>query len=166
MLLIATLGVDPFFAGSFVREEIRIPDSLSLHINAMSYHLSADRSELNEENLGLGLSCRLGRFDSSVLILNKVKVFAEFDLYSDSFSEFGYTLGTAFQKKLFKQLDYGFSVGLMHENNLEEKSGLYLHPYIIPYLQTRFDGFLNARVHVVPPVQNKGFVTLQLIVDF
>ena len=150
----------------FVWERKPLREALSLHLNGLSYHLASDRSTLNEENLGIGFSHYLGRLSAESKWLDGFAVSAEADFYSDSFSDFGYLVGLSFQKEIGPYLDGGFNVGLIHEDNLEEKSGLFLHPYVFPYLQTRFEGPINARFSYVPPVETEGSFTLQLITRF
>lgn len=165
-LFCLTLLSQSISATGFIREKEPLNESLLLHIDGLSYHFASDRSTLNEENWGLGFSYKLGRIESKYKLLNNVKVFAETDVYSDSFSQLAYLFGATFQKKFNNQLEYGINIGLIHEENLQEKSDLYLHPYIFPYLQTNFNTRFNARFSFVPPVQNEGIVTLQLITRF
>jgi hypothetical protein len=128
--------------------------------------LSTNNAELNEFNYGLGLTYNLGELMSDTRILNKVVVSIEADIYSDSFSELGYLFGVSFQRRLFEKLDWGVNIGLIHEKSLQEKSDLYLHPFLFPYLQTNFDHPVNVRILYVPPVLNEGIFAAQLIVSF
>ena len=165
-LSLAALGVPPLSGTEFVRSHAPMSERLSLHINGISFHFSSDRHTLNEVNYGLGVSAYMGRFESESPLLDDVKVFAEADFYSDSFSTFGYLFGVSFERRLWKQLNWGVNLGLIHEDNLERKSGSYLFPYVVPFVQTNFDFPVNGRILFVPPVHNDGIIALQLIVDF
>lgn len=163
---LAALGTLQLSGTEFVRSHGSTSERLFLHLDGISYHFAGDRHTLNEENYGLGFSYYMGKFESESWFLNDFKVFAEADIYSDSFSALGYLFGASFQRRLWKQLDWGLNLGLIHEDNLKEKSGLYLYPYAFPYVQTTFDFPINARVLYVPPVHNGGIIALLLIVDF
>jgi hypothetical protein len=150
----------------FIREHQSLREAASLHLNGFSYHKSSDRSELNQVNYGFGLGYYLGRLESNGNLLNNVKVSAEIECYSDSFSRLAYLCGITLQKSLIQHMDYGLNIGLIHENHLVDDIGLYLVPYLFPYLETRFDSTINARLTFVPPVANKGVLVLQLIARF
>lgn len=166
MTLLLLLPVIPVKGPDF--KILRQSDHTShfLHINGYSYHFSSDRNKLNEFNYGFGFSYYLGHLQSSSPIVNDLQVFAEVDLYSDSFSETGYLFGASFQKPLLKKLDFGLHFGLIHENNLQDKSGLFLHPYLFPYLQTNYDAPINARILFIPPIHNKGIIAAQAMIRF
>jgi hypothetical protein len=153
-------------AVEFIREKQPFREAATVHINGFSYHKAADRSELNEANYGLGFGYYLGTLESDWPLLKGAAVSVETELYSDSFSKFAYLCGVTFQKELTGYLDYGINVGLIHEDHLVDDIGLYLVPYLFPYLQTRFDTAINARLTIIPPVGNKGVFALQLIARF
>jgi hypothetical protein len=166
ILFLAVLGTLPLSGTEFMRLRSSMSERLSLHVNGISYHFKGDRDTLNEFNYGLGFSYYMGEFKSESWFLNDFKIFAEADVYSDSFSALGYLFGAAAQRRLWGSIDWGVNVGLIHEDNLKEKSGLYLYPYAFPYLQTNFDFPINGRILYVPPVHNGGILALQLMVDF
>jgi hypothetical protein len=153
-------------AMEFVKMRTTTIERLSLHINGLSYHFEGDRDELNEFNYGLGFSYYMGEIQSESWFLNDFKVFIEADVYSDSFSDLGYLFGASVQRRLWKQIDWGVNLGLIHEDNLKEKSDLYLHPFAFPYVQTNFDLPFNARILYVPPVHNGGIIALQMLLSF
>lgn len=151
-------------AAEFKRSNAPARERLLVHINGLSCHFSSERDRLNELNHGLGLSYHLGTIESGSRLLDGVRVFAEADVYSDSFSDLGFLFGASFQRRLFGRLDWGVNIGLIHEDNLQEKSGLYLFPYLFPFVQTTVNTRINARILFVPPVHNDGIIALQLIV--
>jgi len=173
----------PILVASLLSSIITIPSSLSavelvktelpsnqrwkLKLNGITHHFSTD-SDLNEYNYGLGFAYLLGEIDCEWALFDELSAAFEIDAYYDSFEEFGYSIAVAFQKPLTQKLplDWGLHVGLIHENNLEDKSGFYLHPYVFPFLETTFDFPVNARILAFPPIHNEGIVALQLMVDF
>ena len=161
---LTVVGVLRLSGTAFVPSHAPIRKRLLVHDDGISYHFASNHHELNELNYGLGASYCLGEFRSESAILNGIRLSAEADLYSDSFSETGYLFGTSFERHMFKELDWGVGLGLIHEDNLKRKSGFYLFPYVFPYLQTAFRTRVNVRIQFVPPVHNGGIVTLQLIV--
>ena len=165
-LCLAAIGSIQVSGTEFAQMRSTTSERLVLHINGLSYHFAGDRDELNEFNFGLGLSYYMGKFQSESWFLNDFKVFLEADVYSDSFSDLGYLFGASVQRRLWKQIDWGVNLGLIHEDNLKEKSGLYLHPYAFPYLQTNFDFPINGRILYVPPVHNEGIIAFQMMLGF
>jgi hypothetical protein len=153
-------------AVEFIPEKQAFREAASLHINGLSYHNASDRSELNEVNHGLGFGYYIGKLESEWSLLQGAAVSAEIECYSDSFSKFAYLCGLTFQKELTGYLDFGINVGLIHEDHLVDDIGLYLVPYLFPYLETNFDTPINARLTFIPPVANEGLITMQLIVRF
>jgi len=141
---------------------------LHLHLNGLTYHFSTDRSELNEFNYGLGASWDLGRLAADNRLIDGTIIAVEGEVYSDSFSQLGAAFGLSAQRNLCRGLDFGLRLGLMHEDNLRDKVGVAVFPYLLPYLQTRFGGPLDARLTLVPPLGSKtgGLAALQLILHF
>ncbi len=167
ILGLMALSNQQVFGTELVRHDTLKREYLQLHINGKSHHRGENSSELNEFNYGLGFTYNIGELISDTQLLNEAVFSIEADIYSDSFSELGYVIGASFQKRLFKKLDWGVNIGLIHEQNLQEKSGLYLFPYMVPYLQTNFDHPVNTRILYIPPVHNTGGIfTAQLIVKF
>ncbi len=161
-----TLSTQQLLGTELVRYNALKSEYFQLHFNGKSDHLGENGSELNEFNYGIGLTYNIGELISDTQFLNKVVVSIEADIYKDSLSELGYVFGASFQRRLFEKLDWGVNVGLIHERNLQDKSGLYLFPYLVPYLQTNFDHPVNVRILYIPPVHNHGIFTAQLIVKF
>ena len=90
------------------------------------------------------------------------------DIYRDSFFELGYAFGVALQNKLIGPVDFGLQVGFVHEDNIVDKGGWYLFPYLVPFLETNFDYPVNCRMTLVPPLEgySNGLLTFQLLVRF
>ena len=134
----------------------------------MSYHFGRSSNEINERNWGLGFGYDFGRLRSESRILDGAVFSFNADVYSDSFSEFGYAFGVSVQNKLIGPIDLGLIAGLIHENNVVDKGGWYLTPYLLPFLETTFDFPVNARLTLVPPLGSltEGFLTLQAVVRF
>tara|TARA_Y100000814_G_C12260290_1_gene378162 strand:+ start:288 stop:830 length:543 start_codon:yes stop_codon:yes gene_type:complete len=166
ILGLMALGTHQLIGTDLVKYSALKSEYLQLHINGQSNHLNANNAELNEFNYGLGFTYNIGELMSDTRILDKVVVSIEADIYSDSFSDLGYAFGASFQRRLFEKLDWGVNIGLVHEKKLREKSDLYMHPYLCPYLQTNFDHPVNVRILYVPPVYNAGIFTAQLMVSF
>jgi hypothetical protein len=161
----AALCLLPLSGTEIARSESSLNKRLFLHVDGFSYHFNNKRDQrLNEFNYGLGFSYFLGTLKSDFTLLNDFQVFAEADVYSDSFSDFGYLLGASFQRPLSTHLNWGLHMGVIHEDNLEEKTDFYLYPFVFPYLQTNFDGF-NMRIIFIPPVHNKGIIAFQIILS-
>lgn len=139
-----------------------------LHLSGLSYHFGGSVNELNEQNWGAGFGYDFGRLKSGSKILDGAVFSLNVDLYSDSFSEFGYAFGASFQNGLLGPIDWGLQVGLVHENNIVDKGGYYLFPFLVPFLETTFDFPVNARLILVPPLQgySDGFLALQALVRF
>jgi hypothetical protein len=154
----------------FEYEPIKDPfrERFILHLNGLSYHFGGSTNELNETNWGAGFGYDFARLRSESVILEGAVLSVNVDLYSDSFSEFGYAFGASFQNKLVGPIDWGLMVGLVHENNIVEKGGFYLFPFLLPFWETTFDFPVNARLTLVPPFggYSEGLLTLQALVRF
>ncbi len=170
MLLLAILPLLVQSAHGVDYEAIKDPfrDRFVLHVNGLSYHIGGSVNELNEENWGLGFGYDFGRLSSGSVLWDGGILSINVDLYSDSFAEFGYAFGASFQNTLVGPIDWGVQVGLVHENNIVDKGGLYLFPYLVPFLETTFDFPVNVRMTLVPPVHtfSDGLLTLQALVRF
>jgi hypothetical protein len=154
----------------FEYEPIKDPfrERIALHLNGLSYHFGGSDNEINELNYGLGFTYDLGRLSSESRVLNNAVFTLNADIYRDSFSELGFAFGVGIQNKLIGPIDLGFQVGIVHENNLVDKGGGYLFPYLFPYVETTFDFPVNCRVMLIPPVGGltEGVLTLQFLVRF
>ncbi|RKX33139.1 MAG: hypothetical protein DRP71_10910 [Verrucomicrobia bacterium] len=157
-------------ADGFDYEPIKDPfrERFVLHLNGLSFHIGGSSNDLNELNYGLGFSYDLGRLSSGSRVLNNAVFTFSADIYRDSFYDLGYAFGVALQNRLIGPIDFGLQVGLIHEDNLVDKSGWYLHPYLFPFLETTFDFPVNCRVILIPPVGDltEGVVTVQFLVRF
>ena len=153
-------------ADNFIWSKEPFRERMLGHINGVCYHFSDNREELNELNYGLGFSYLLGEFSPGVRWLGGVRAYAEFDAYSDSYSDLGYLFAVALQHRFWGKLDWGANIGFVHEDSLHRKTGMYLHPFVIPYFQTNFDCPLNLRLVLIPPVNNDGVIALQAITRF
>lgn len=155
---------------AFAYEAIKDPfrERFTLHINGLSNHFGGSTNDLNEVNWGIGGGYDLGRLSSEGVILNNAVLSLSVDFYSDSFSQPGFAIGLALQNKLVGPIDLGVQVGLIHEDNLEEKGGWYLTPFLFPYLETTFDFPVNVRMLLIPPVGDltQGVFTLQALIRF
>jgi len=143
-------------------------DRCILHVNGLSYHFGGSSNELNEKNWGLGFGYEIGRLGSESKIFNRAIVSINTDFYRDSFAGFGYAFGVALQNRLIGPIDLGLQVGLVHEDNIVDKGGLYLFPFLVPFLETKFDFPVNYRITLVPPLNgfSKGLLTFQALVRF
>lgn len=141
-------------------------ERFELRLNGLSKHLDPESENVNETNYGLGFAYRWRSIDSRFALLDGAELHFEADAYEDSLSQFGYLFGVSARKPIAAWLDAGLFAGAIHERNLEEKYGLYLHPIAYPFVQTRFDSRINARISYVPPVRNGGLLVLQLVVSF
>ena len=121
ILGLMALSNQQVFGTELVRHDTLKREYLQLHINGKSHHRGENSSELNEFNYGLGFTYNIGELISDTQLLNEAVFSIEADIYSDSFSELGYVIGASFQKRLFKKLDWGVNIGLIHEQNLQEK---------------------------------------------
>lgn len=157
-------------ADAFDYEPIKDPfrDRFILHVNGLSYHLGGSENELNEQNWGAGFGFDFGRLRCGSRILNEAVISLNADLYSDSFAEFGYAFGVSIQNKLVGPIDLGLHLGFVHENNIVDKGGWVLFPFLVPYLETTFDFPVNCRLTIVPPLSgySNGFLTFQALVRF
>ena len=155
---------------AFQYEAIKDPfrERFTLHLNGLSTHFGGSANDLNEVNWGIGGGYDLGRLASESVITNGAVFSLSVDFYSDSFSQPGYAFGVALQNKLVGPIDLGFQVGLIHEDNLVDKGGWYLTPFLFPYLETRFDFPVNLRMSLIPPLGTltKGVLTLQALIRF
>lgn len=147
-------------------EPSELRERLELRLNGLSKHLDPGGDDLDETNYGLGCAYRWRAVGSRFALLDGAELHFEADVYEDSLSQFGYLFGVSARKPVSDWLDAGLFAGLIHERNLEEKYGLYLHPIAYPFVQTRFDSRVNARLSFVPPVRNGGLLALQLVVAF
>lgn len=151
-------------------EPIKDPfrDRFILHLNGLSYHFGGSDEELNEQNWGIGFGYDFGRLSSGSRILDQAVFSFSSEFYSDSFAEFGFALGVSVQNKLVGPIDLGLNAGLLHENNIQEKGGSYLTPFLLPFLETTFDFPVNARLTLIPPWGGltEGVLTLQALVRF
>ncbi len=166
-LIFACLSVSSLSAMELIKSDAPFNERWKLKINGLTHHFSSD-SDVNECNYGLGFAYSLGELDCKWALFDGLKTAVEVDAYNDSYEDLGYSIGVAFQKPLTDKLplDWGLHVGLIHEDHLAKKSGLFLHPYVFPYLETTFHFPVNARVLAFPPVHNDGIIALQLIVKF
>lgn len=146
--------------------ELTLRERLSLNVNGASYHFKGNRDDLNEENVGLGFTYYLKTLDTKFRLFDEAKFSVGADVYSDSFSSTGIALYGTLRKPLVKRLDYGVSFGVVHEDHLEDDYGLYFHPYAAPFLETTFDGPVDFRLSLIPPVRNDGFLALQMLVPW
>jgi hypothetical protein len=151
-------------------EAIKDPfwDRFILHVNGLSYHVGGSSNELNERNWGAGAGYDIGRLESGGWFLNEAVISLNADLYSDSFAEFGYAFGVSIQQKLVGPIDLGAQAGFVHENNIVDKGGWYLFPFLVPFLETTFEFPVNCRLTFVPPLEgySDGLLTLQALVRF
>jgi hypothetical protein len=146
--------------------ELTLRDRLALNVNGMSYHFKGNRDVLNEENVGLGFAYYLKTLETKFSLFDEAKLSVGADVYSDSFSSTGIALYGTLRKPLVKRLDYGVSFGVVHEDHLDDAYGLYFHPYAAPFLETTFDGPIDFRLTLIPPVRNGGFLVLQMLVPW
>jgi hypothetical protein len=169
MLLIVTVLGGRSLHG-FEYEPIKDPfrDRIVLHVNGLSYHFGGSDKDLNELNWGLGATYDLGRLSSGSRILNNAVFTFNTDIYRDSFYDMGYAFGVALQNKLIGPVDFGLHAGFVHEDNIVDKGGWYLFPYLVPFLETTFDMPVNCRMTLVPPLEgySKGLLTFQFLVRF
>jgi hypothetical protein len=138
----------------------------TLHINGFAYHFK--RNGQNEENYGAGFSYGFTPIKSEITLLNNSRLSVEFDGYRDSYNKFGYSGGVVWQRPVFNTVDLGLRAGLVHEDNAAEKSGLYVIPYLLPFVESRFNFPVNLRATFVPPIGNitNGMMVFQFMVDF
>lgn len=167
-LLLLPLLARPLSGLEYEANKDPFRDRFILHINGLSYHFGGSVNELNEQNWGAGFGYDFARLHSGSVILDGAVLSFNLDLYSDSFSEFGYGFGVSFQNKLFGPFDWGLQVGLVHEDNIVDKGGFYLFPFLVPFWETTFDFPVNARLTLVPPLSgySDGLLILQALVRF
>lgn len=146
----------------------RKASEIKLHINGIAIHF--DKGEnTNEQNWGLGIQGSLPRYQSKVRFLEGWDLFWEIDAYQDSYSDVALSAGVGMQKPLFPYLDFGLKAGLVYEDGLKEDAGSNVLPFLLPFVETRFQGMPNLRATLVPPIAAwniDGLLSLQLIVDF
>lgn len=168
MLMGPAGGVETVHA--FAYEAIKDPfrERFVLHLNGLSTHFGSGENEVNELNYGLGLTYDLGRIRSENDFLDSGVISFKADVYRDSFSDLGYAIGVAFQKRLIGPIDLGLHVGLIHEDNIVEKGGTYLFPFLLPFVETTFDFPVNLRVTLIPPLNGytEGLLTFQALLRF
>lgn len=136
----------------------------TLHINGYAYHFK--RSGHNEKNYGAGLSYHHGQIKSENELLNESRVAFELDIFRDSFSDIGYAAGVTWQKQLFNSLDWGLKLGFVHEDHLWDTEDMYLVPYLLPFVESRWKTPVNVRMTLTPPLGDlsNGMVFFQMIV--
>ena len=137
----------------------------ALHVNGRSYHFA--RKGQVEFNYGLGFSVSLVRLNSGSPILDGAKLGFEFDEYRDSFGHTAFSVGGFLQQGLSGHWDWGAKFGLDHETSITQH-GLYVFPYVVPYVESKFRFPVNIRVIFIPPVPSytDGFLAFQGIVKF
>jgi hypothetical protein len=72
------------------------------------------------------------------------------------------------QRPIFRHLDAGLKAGLAYDDGLQEDVGSPVLPYLLPFVETRFNRAPNLRATLVPPFPPfhiGGLVSLQLIAD-
>lgn len=141
---------------------------LNLQINGVSYHFSASDEDLNEFNYGLGLGYDIGHFDIEGSIFDQTVLSVEGNIYSDSFSQFGAAIGVAAQKPLAGWLDLGLRAGLVHEQNLRDKVGSSVVPYLLPFAEAHVSAPLSVRLSIIPPLGSvtEGLLFAQMVIRF
>ena len=138
-----------------------------LHINGLALHFDKGQ-DTNENSWGLGMEKSVGTSESETAILNGWDTFWELDVYQDSYSDTAIAGGFGVHRPVLHYLDFGLKAGLLYEREFEEKAGSPIVPYLLPFVETRFDTLLNIRAILVPPIDKysvEGLVFLQLIVD-
>lgn len=143
-------------------------ERFALHLNGLSSHFGESENAVNEVNYGLGLTYDLGRVRSESRLLDNGLVTFNADVYLDSFEDLGFAFGVAFQKKLIGPIDFGLHLGLVHEDNIVDKGGTTLFPFLFPFVETRFDLPVNLRVTLIPPLDGytEGLLTFQALLRF
>lgn len=162
----ASEGVGPVAEDPFAWEDEGILGRFKLHLSGFSYHF--ERGDNNETNWGLGVEYHYWRSEAEGWLWRNWESFVEFDVYEDSFHDLAFAGGLGIEREVIPFIDFGFRLGILYEKELVEKTGLFVQPYLLPYLQTSFDWYLNARLTIVPPVSDtiSGVLILQFIVDF
>ena len=138
-----------------------------LHINGLALHFDKGR-DTNEKAWGLGIEKPAGTSEGSTAVLNGWNKFWELDFYRDSYSDVAVAGGFGVHRPMFRYLDFGLKAGLLYEREFKEKAGSPIVPYLLPFVETRFDTALNLRAILVPPIDKysvKGLIFLQLIID-
>jgi len=124
-------------------------NKFTLHINGYAYHFSRD--DHNEKNFGVGFSSSFGQMKSDNSLINNGLLAIEADIYKDSFSDVGYAVGLSWQKPFSESWNWGLRAGVGHEDQASENCGMYLIPYIFPFVESHWHSPLNIRVMLVPP---------------
>jgi len=140
-------------------------DQPALHVNGRAYHFH--RAGQVEFNYGLGFSVPLVQVKSGSPILNEARLGFEFDEYRDSNGHTAFSVGGYLQKALSTHWDWGAKFGLDHETTITQHD-LYVLPYVVPYVESKFRFPVNIRIILVPPVPSytAGFLAFQGIVKF
>ena len=138
-----------------------------LHINGIAFHFDKGNGS-NENNWGVGIERMFGQKPNAPSFLQGWSTFFELDAYQDSYSKLGVSAGFGMQRPMFRYLDAGLKVGLVYEDGLQEDAGSPVLPYLLPFIETRFERAPSIRATLVPPFPPfdiGGLVSLQLIVD-
>lgn len=138
--------------------------TFSLHLNGASYHFSRDGQ--NEENYGVGLSYHFKKIQSKNRILNESQVAYEVDVYHDSYTETGFATGFSWKRRMGDFLDWGLKAGLVHEEHASAETGMFVIPFVVPFVESNWTFPVNIRMMVTPPVGDitNGMLTFQLMI--
>ena len=154
-------------SASPIKERETILDGYKFHLNGISIHFDKSENQ-NFKNWGIGLEKIMDPDKLFISLGNDWETFWELDVYEDSYSDIGLSVGIGAKRAIYSHLDAGFKAGIVFEEGLEDDANTPVLPFVLPFAETNFNHPINLRGTLVPPLPMLdlgGLISLQLIID-